>query len=186
MNKDIYNVKLTFHKQHKSIKQLNTIELPDFTVLTGLNGSGKTHLLEAIEKEKIKVDGIANNNNQIRLFDFITLVPNDSGSFDIGQHKNNTWNQLCNLIKQQQTQLNQQLENLKLPDYNYTDEELIQLSQITETQFLSKFGNSPENKNNYSRIQQLLENYTNAVINQFIPICVQKRKFELRVNIDFV
>ena len=38
---------LKFLEEHLSIKQFNDVELKDFTVLTGLNGSGKSHLLQA-------------------------------------------------------------------------------------------------------------------------------------------
>lgn len=40
-------LKINILKEYKSIKPCQ-FELPDFSVLTGLNGSGKTHLLEAI------------------------------------------------------------------------------------------------------------------------------------------
>jgi len=40
-------LKIDIKQKHKSIRPC-TFELPDFSVLTGLNGSGKSHLLEAI------------------------------------------------------------------------------------------------------------------------------------------
>ncbi len=42
------SIELRFKAIYKSINGLGNIQLPDFTVITGLNGSGKTHLLEAI------------------------------------------------------------------------------------------------------------------------------------------
>jgi predicted ATPase len=44
-------ITIKIKKQYKSIN-LCEFELPDFSVLTGLNGSGKTHLLEAISNEE--------------------------------------------------------------------------------------------------------------------------------------
>lgn len=51
-------MKLKFVKAHRSIKKLNDIEISDFAVITGLNGTGKTHLLHAIEDESITIEGI--------------------------------------------------------------------------------------------------------------------------------
>lgn len=55
-------INITFLQAYKSIPINTTIEVPDFCVLTGKNGSGKSHLLEAI----------ANPN--------ITLVTNQAGT----------------------------------------------------------------------------------------------------------
>jgi ABC-type branched-subunit amino acid transport system ATPase component len=48
-------MKLILRKPYKSIESFDDvdyIELPDFTILTGINGAGKTHLLEAINFEE--------------------------------------------------------------------------------------------------------------------------------------
>jgi len=51
-------MKLKFIKPHKSIVRLNDIEINDFAIITGLNGTGKTHLLQAIEEGAIMLEGI--------------------------------------------------------------------------------------------------------------------------------
>ncbi len=51
-------MKINYKNDYISIKEFNSVEIPDFTVLTGSNGSGKTHLLEAIKKGEIEVEGI--------------------------------------------------------------------------------------------------------------------------------
>ena len=51
-------MKLKQNQQYLSITNFAPVELPDFTVLTGGNGAGKTHLLEAISKGNVVVDGI--------------------------------------------------------------------------------------------------------------------------------
>ncbi|MEO0883747.1 MAG: hypothetical protein AAFY34_13605, partial [Pseudomonadota bacterium] len=51
-------MKLTFAKQHISIRQFSPITLPSFTILTGLNGAGKTHFLQAIDSGAITVEGV--------------------------------------------------------------------------------------------------------------------------------
>ncbi|MGI4788949.1 MAG: ATP-binding protein, partial [Janthinobacterium lividum] len=59
------------------------MDLPDFVVLTGVNGAGKSHLLEAIDNGAIRIDNITPNNQTrpIRRFDWNTLIPQDTGAF---------------------------------------------------------------------------------------------------------
>lgn len=55
-------MKIHINKKHKSIPAGVSFELPSFCVITGKNGSGKSHLLEAIaDSQNSKVsDGDAN------------------------------------------------------------------------------------------------------------------------------
>ena len=66
-------IHLSFRSQHLSIKDLPATELPDFTVLTGINGSGKTHLLEAIRDRKVAVKGV--EHAKVKLFNYNDLTP---------------------------------------------------------------------------------------------------------------
>lgn len=60
---------LKFKEEYLSIKQFDEIELEDFTILTGVNGSGKSHLLQAIAQDKCQIDSIPPKD--VVLFDFI-------------------------------------------------------------------------------------------------------------------
>lgn len=63
-------IKIIIKKKYKSI-DICEFELPDFSVMTGLNGSGKTHLLEAISSKQhsdIFVNG--NKISRIRYIPF--------------------------------------------------------------------------------------------------------------------
>jgi energy-coupling factor transporter ATP-binding protein EcfA2 len=55
--------------------------VPSFTLITGVNGAGKTHLLQAIAAGHVKADVAPNKEEDIRIFDWTTLVPNDTGEF---------------------------------------------------------------------------------------------------------
>ena len=60
---------------------MKPVDLSNFTILTGVNGSGKTQLLEAISSNLISVDGTLSNNDKnalFRLFDWNNLTPNNS------------------------------------------------------------------------------------------------------------
>lgn len=73
---------LTLHSSFLSIVQFPPVTLPKFSVLTGLNGTGKTHVLQAIQNGHIKIDIAKNHGDDIRYFDWNSLVPNESGVFD--------------------------------------------------------------------------------------------------------
>jgi ABC-type branched-subunit amino acid transport system ATPase component len=71
-------MKLTLSKPFMSIVELPDVELPRFTLLTGINGVGKTHLLRAIEKNHVFVDGRAMSKNEVRFLDWTNLRPNNA------------------------------------------------------------------------------------------------------------
>lgn len=54
-------MKIKIVSEFKSITELNDIELPSFVVLSGLNGAGKTQLLQAISSKKavMEINGVA-------------------------------------------------------------------------------------------------------------------------------
>ena len=62
-------IHLQIQKPHRSISHLPETDLPDFAVITGVNGSGKTHLLEAIEQGAVRIDGIPSGGTRIRRYD---------------------------------------------------------------------------------------------------------------------
>lgn len=78
---------LTFSSVHKSITRLDELNLPKFVVLTGRNGSGKTHLLTAIKGGQIRSSLVANLDTDVRLFDSATIIPTDTGVFDPAQNQ---------------------------------------------------------------------------------------------------
>lgn len=90
-------MKITIKQKHKSINPPCDFELPDFSVLTGRNGSGKTHLLEAIsnkDKSDVNINGAIKRN--IRYIPFNGLNPNIQETCDpnsITQQIKNIWNQ---------------------------------------------------------------------------------------------
>lgn len=78
---------LTFASIHKSITQLDQTELPNFVVLTGLNGSGKTHLLTAIANGNVRSSIAPSPQTDVRMFDSTSIIPSDTGVFDPAQNQ---------------------------------------------------------------------------------------------------
>lgn len=75
---------LEFHRDHKSIKRLACERLPRLVVLTGKNGSGKSHLLEAINNGAVKTNITDDPRKETRMFTWSTIVPDSSGSYSLG------------------------------------------------------------------------------------------------------
>ena len=78
---------LTFSKLHKSITSLPEVTLPKLVVLTGCNGSGKTHLLEAITNGGVRSSIAPNFQTDILLFDWNSMIPKDTGAFNPSEHQ---------------------------------------------------------------------------------------------------
>lgn len=51
-------MQLHFNSSFKSIQSLPIEELPSFTIITGENGSGKTHLLQALREGSLRLDEV--------------------------------------------------------------------------------------------------------------------------------
>jgi predicted ATPase len=105
-------VKVEITKNNKSIQGGFSFELPQFTILTGENGSGKTHLFEAINdvsSNKVHIDEKIVKN--IRYIPFGGLNPQIDQNCDpnqISQHIKQIWNELnkAQVKFQNQAQLN--------------------------------------------------------------------------------
>ncbi|AMK24369.1 AAA family ATPase [Sphingobium sp. TKS] len=97
-------MELTFQKTHLSITSFPTINVPDFTLITGPNGAGKSHLLQAITNGCIR-SNIAQPHTpgqEIRLFDWNTLVPQDTGVFSSENLRNEREGARTNFINWRQ------------------------------------------------------------------------------------
>ena len=70
-------MQITLKSPYMSIKRLMSVELPDFAVLIGRNGVGKTQLLDAIHKGNVSVPQTSSAN--IEKYDADTLRPDHSG-----------------------------------------------------------------------------------------------------------
>lgn len=156
-------MQLVFKKPYKSIKALLNIELNDFTVLTGVNGSGKSHLLEAIKNGSIRVEGItlnnnANNNylNQIRLFDWSNLVPNDTeaiNSYDFNQGRDNDWKTFDYQTSMYKNQLKQWLRKNGIHDTSNT--QIYELASMEKSELAQELNNTQKADEIYIKIQEL-------------------------------
>jgi ABC-type cobalamin/Fe3+-siderophores transport system ATPase subunit len=109
-------MQLTLKTPHQSITSFQADELPNFTVITGPNGSGKTHLLRSIENGSILIDGQAKNTGaQARFFDATSIVPTSTGMFSsqtLRTFRTNAVGQLTNFQANLRAQMNQHLQGI--------------------------------------------------------------------------
>lgn len=164
-------MKLSFLKIHKSITSFPELELPDFVVLTGVNGAGKSHLLEAIENGSMRIDDIEVNNQTrpIRRFDWSNLIPQDTGAFapyQITQEISGLWNEINQYVKESRTHISQNLQYFNRVDLDkLKPRELIGLT----AEELTKTGSSVEQASQIIQaIRDTISNVNQNVTNRFI------------------
>ena len=80
-------MKIELKRRYLSISELICPKLPDFTVLTGKNGVGKTQFLQALQAGYAAVSGI--DKRSIELYNLASFQPNEAGgghaSFDLAR-----------------------------------------------------------------------------------------------------
>ncbi|WP_462172994.1 AAA family ATPase [Pseudoalteromonas xiamenensis] len=101
-------MKLTFKSQHLSIKAFPDIEIPPFTLITGVNGAGKTHLLRAINLGNIQNSLASRPQQETKFFDSSTLVPNDIGQVSTAH----VYQQRDSILQVSEQYKNSQVQNL--------------------------------------------------------------------------
>jgi len=90
-------MKIEFNSDHKSIEKFDTLDLPDFTIFTGINGSGKTQLLKALQEGKVKADSI--KHADIIYFDYVDFTINNEQEYQQQVVENEIHNGWNNFIK---------------------------------------------------------------------------------------
>ncbi|MBK2356469.1 ATP-dependent nuclease [Francisella hispaniensis] len=88
---------LKFIKKYRSIETFNETEINNFSIFTGVNGSGKTHILEGLKDGSIQVEGVAKEN--IVYFNFSSfLLKNQprASNVNIAQLKTQAWSLFLN------------------------------------------------------------------------------------------
>lgn len=93
-------MRLEFGEKYKSIDRFRPVDLAQFSIMTGKNGSGKTHLLESIKRGSCRIDSVATRD--IVLFDLIAFTienEQECGTRQITEEKRNAWSILKGQIR---------------------------------------------------------------------------------------
>lgn len=178
---------LKFKSGHKSIKRFSNIEIPKLTILTGLNGSGKTHLLQSIVKGTSQLDNVPITD--IKYFDFRTFFVENEAAFNnqqLNQEKINAWNK----INQNNNGINlrQNLINLKnnLGDYY---NQIVKIAEDKNKPFLGLDDNDFNNYTLKSKYQQYKTGFNNIFKNRNIQNdqefkSIKAHAYKISVSLD--
>lgn len=114
---------LIFVNNYKSIQSFEPVELDNFSIFTGKNGSGKTHLLEAIKSGQTTLNSF--QPNEIVYFDFETFKTDNT---PLKQPQNRS-----QILQQMYIESKQRISNIsKSYSSTITDNELEKLKKVFE------------------------------------------------------
>ena len=160
-------MKLTFVRPHASINSLNEIDLPRFTLLTGINGSGKTHLLQCILDGHVTTNVAAANKTEVRYFDWASMIPNASAQADANTTLSqrsaflNTFRKHLPTFEQSVMQTAQQHG---LPASVLTTPR--QVARLSAADLRSLLGDPQKAQQAHAQIQQAMKNASTNAINK--------------------
>ena len=158
---------ITFKSVYKSITRLPETNLPKLVVLTGRNGSGKTHLLEAITQGKVQSTLVTDQTNDVLLFDWNSIIPKDTGVFHPSQYQTKRSNWFTQILSQQEQQfpnLQQQIINMGIPIEKCSS--LRKVKAINKSDLNEIFPDSEKVDSVYINIQRYLKQFGNTIYSQ--------------------
>jgi predicted ATPase len=162
-------IPLRFVKVYRSISELPSVDLPDFTIITGINGSGKSQLLEAIENESVKAEGLTRaNSNQVRRFDWNTLVPKTENPVDpvfLVRNRSALITSTVEKLSQVKNSIVRDIINLKIEGLPVNSEQA--LLNLDEVSFKKLVGDNPAIVKHWPRVEQTLRK---ALHNNFVSL----------------
>lgn len=153
-------MKISYNSDYLSISKFKSFEISNFTIITGINGSGKSHFLQALENGSINIENIS--DSEIIYYDtndFIVYTQDRIKSPRL-QNKKNKWSStIPNFLQQITTKKQRVLTKiepksilelsilnlfLNVPKFESLIEDL-----DLETNFLKLKKNKPENLVHY-------------------------------------
>ncbi|CRM14808.1 recombination protein F [Pseudomonas sp. 31 E 6] len=169
MHKDAAEIvnTLTFLNPYKSIKSLEPISLPGLVVLTGVNGSGKTHLLTAIKSGLVRSSVAPNPDEDIRIYDSSNIIPLDKGVFDSYSHMSQRYNLFEHMKSFREANypaLREEVRSVGVPE-SYASS-LDKLGKLTKELFLEGFEDKGQAEANWGRYQFSLKRHAEMIMNQ--------------------
>lgn len=157
---------LSFGSIYKSIKSLPSIDLPPFVILTGRNGSGKTHLLEALRDGKVKSSLVGNVQTDVILYDWNSIIPKDTGVFHTHQYlteRSNWFNQIRQHQEQILPNIQEQVIALGVPEEYCSS--LYKIRNLSKTK-ISEFSADENVDRIYEQVKNILKQQGQQVYSQ--------------------
>ncbi len=162
--------RLSFVAIHKSITNLSTVDLPSFVVLTGRNGSGKTHLLTAIKENKVSSSLVNDHRTDVRMFNSTDIIPSDTGRFDphaMHSQRSNIFQSILHYREHYFSgSLQQPVCSLGIPSHLCSSIDAIQSLSLTDIEKL--FNDPHKSLSVYQSIQETIKSYGSACASQVL------------------
>lgn len=152
-------MKIKFEQPYLSIQSFNDFELDDFSLLTGLNGVGKTHLLKALQTGKARIEGI--DKQEIVYFNYNDFVikPGTDQSNAIVQQQRSTINQNRSNLH---AIYNQHLEQVKANVNSFQDPFEYALGISILNQLNESFETDIGSRDDFELLSSIFENLENG------------------------
>ena len=158
-------MKLTLNQNHLSLVSLPDTDLPKFTVITGKNGAGKSHLLQAMDLGHVRIDIAPQFQGQIRLFDWNNLVPNKARNFESQTLIKENQTLFRNFDSQRRSHQNQIITAARqagIPHEYLSD--VSKLSSLSETEACNILGDESKGKAAFVALSAAIKLATNGVV----------------------
>lgn len=150
---------IKFNSEYLSIKKFDSVELPNFVVLTGLNGAGKSHLLKSLIQGNVRIDNIL--NTKIVEFNNLTFSLDSEPKISFGKIQDER-NRMYKLIE----------DKLKTPSIHHKDrikpivDKLVNYSKVKKISFYNFTEDDFKELDIISHFREY-SNYINYVKNAF-------------------
>ena len=152
---------LTFQTKYLSIDEFKPVELSDFTILTGVNGSGKTHLLRSLKEGKCKIDSI--NTKNIIFFNLEEFKAEQEKEYTQDQvilQRQVAWDFLS-----QTNKIKEPLTRIKLKYFN--DEDAKKIQEIAQNKKKSIFSLNDNDLENEADLKNKMRSYKDEIHDYF-------------------
>ena len=176
----------------------------DFVVITGINGAGKTHLLEAIENGSVAIAGIPHGNPRIRRFHHSNMQPKDTAAAnptELWNQRINLWNEIRPQVEANQNSIRTNLIKQGIPSSELEDFEVV--SQWTHSDIEELIEDKQKAANIHQQLEKWLKNADQKIWQQWkknatrvnlaksireqyeFSVCLSESRFEKLVPLDW-
>lgn len=139
-----------------SINKLDDTHLPSFTVLTGKNGSGKTHFLKGINQGQISVEGIDKSEIVYYNYNDFTIIDSRTNNDQRRSQRRSNWNNNAKYIVQRIENVKQTAINKILQDSRHKPLRLLMINIISLSKqiFFDRYGVEED----YELLEEFIKN----------------------------
>jgi ABC-type Mn2+/Zn2+ transport system ATPase subunit len=164
--------RLKFRNPYNSIKEFPDADVPDFVLITGRNGVGKSHLLDAIAQGHILTTAAASSD--IRTYNWSNFVPQESqaiGRDTLSVERTNylqQFKQMRHYADMQANQVRTVLYGSGFTGYDYNNANMKAVLELSDNELLRYNISSPDQFR--SDLTNAIANAEQAILAQFAGI----------------